>query len=88
MKRMAEQPAQQQEPVAWVREHKLPLAPEDAFSWVKTFLHKTPLYTSPQPSKPWVELTADEMVGLVKKYRDAPVALVAATETKLREKNA
>jgi hypothetical protein len=40
-----------QEPVAWVREHELPLAPGDAFSWVETFVHKTPLYTNP-PAQP------------------------------------
>jgi hypothetical protein len=39
--------AEKQEPVAWVREHKLPLAPGDAFSWVETLVHKTPLYTTP-----------------------------------------
>jgi hypothetical protein len=43
-----------QEPVAWVREHELPLAPGDAFSWVETFVHKTPLYTTP-PSQPATE---------------------------------
>ena len=52
--------AQQQEPVAWVREHELPLAPGDAFSWVETFLHKTPLYKFPPARKPWVGLTDDE----------------------------
>jgi len=45
-------------------------------------------FTSPPASKPWAELSAEEMAALVKKYRDAPVALVAATEAKLREKNA
>ena len=34
------------EPVAWVRENELPLAPGDAFSWVETVAHKTPLYTA------------------------------------------
>lgn len=41
-----------QEPVAWVREHELPLAPGDAFSWVETFVHKTPLYMHPEPAAP------------------------------------
>lgn len=41
-----------QEPVAWVREHELPLAPGDAFSWVETFVHKTPLYMHPAPAAP------------------------------------
>jgi hypothetical protein len=43
--------AEKQEPVAWVREHELPLAPGDAFSWVETRVHKTPLYTTP-PAAP------------------------------------
>jgi hypothetical protein len=45
------QPAQQK-PVAWVREHELPLVPGDAFSWVETFVHKTPLYTTPPSAQP------------------------------------
>jgi len=40
------------EPVAWVREHELPLAPGDAFSWVETLVHKTPLYTTPPAAQP------------------------------------
>jgi hypothetical protein len=45
--RTAIKAAEKQEPVAWVREHELPLAPCDAFSWVETLMHKTPLYTTP-----------------------------------------
>lgn len=39
------------------------------------------------PQRTWVGLTVDEMVELVQKYRDTPVALVDITETKLKEKN-
>jgi hypothetical protein len=46
------QSAERGEPVAWVREHELPLAPGDAFSWVETFVHKTPLYMHPAPAAP------------------------------------
>lgn len=53
--------AEKQEPVAWVREHELPLAPKDAFSWVETFVHKTPLYTHPQPQREWVGLTDEQI---------------------------
>jgi hypothetical protein len=52
----------EQEPVAWVREHEFPLAPGDAFSWIKTLLHKTPLYTTPPQRKP------DHFVGASKMY--------------------
>ena len=45
--RTAIEAAEKQEPVAWVREHELPLTPGDAFSWVETLTHKTPLYTTP-----------------------------------------
>lgn len=80
-----EQPAQQ-EPVAWVREHELPLAPGDAFSWVETFVHKTPLYTTPQ-RKSWAGLTDDELeiindCGDTDSYKFA-----RAIEAKLKEKN-
>lgn len=74
-------PAQQQEPVKACATGQCPCKFECDSA-------QCCLYTSPPASKPWVELTADEMVGLVKKYRDAPVALVAATEAKLKEKNA
>lgn len=55
-----QQSAERGDPVAWVREHELPLAPGDAFSWVKTFVHKTPLYTTPQPAVPERKPLTDE----------------------------
>ena len=60
-----EQPAQQQEPVAWVCEgsssdekHAIDYWPGD----VDDLPIGTKLYTSPQPSKPWVGLTDEEMI--------------------------
>jgi hypothetical protein len=50
------------EPVAWVREHEFELAPGDAFSWVETVIHKTPLYTTPPQRKP---LTDEEIQDIV-----------------------
>jgi hypothetical protein len=50
--RTAIERTEKQEPVAWVREHELPLAPGDAFSWVETLVHKTPLYTTPPAAQP------------------------------------
>ena len=84
--------AAQQEPVAWVREHELPLAPGDAFSWVETFVHKTPLYTSPPASRPWVGLTDDERGQVYSDWRwngsnSSNLELCQAIEAKLKEKN-
>ena len=61
---LAEQPAQQQEPVAWLYPDNLgrkivwlgakkPIIPRPDTA--------EPLYTFPQPSKPWVELTDEEI---------------------------
>jgi len=41
-----------QEPVAWVANTEQELTPEFAFSWVKTSMHDTPLYTTPMSIKP------------------------------------
>ena len=38
---------QQAKPVAWAWETSHELAPQDAFSWVQTAIHKMPLYTTP-----------------------------------------
>ena len=52
----AAQPEQQAEPVqgpvAWAWETSHELAPQDAFSWVQTAIHKMPLYTAPLQRKP------------------------------------
>ena len=86
----------EQEPVAWVREHELPLAPGDAFSWVETRVHKTPLYTAPAAQRQWVGLTDTQIeqvyFEMVKKHRGAPmpwgqVQFGKALEAKLKEMN-
>ena len=67
---MAEQPAQQQEPVATGKQflqvdellkdmlETLPYNSPDY--WIGRIKEVMPLYTSPQPSKPWVGLTDEE----------------------------
>jgi len=72
------------EPVAWVREHEFELAPGDAFSWVETVIHKTPLYTTP-PQRTWVGLTDEDEIDWEEggNLKD----LVKAIEAKLKEKN-
>ena len=78
----------EREPVAWVREHEFPLAPGDAFSWVETFVHKTPLYTTPPKrpwGKPWVSLTDEEMQALWDRY--AHMEMMRAIEAKLKAVN-
>ena len=40
------------EPFAYVQKHEFPLLPCDAFSWVETYFHKTPLYKKPQLAMP------------------------------------
>ena len=92
LRQALEQPAQQQEPVAWVREHELPLAPGDAFSWVETFVHKTPLYTSPPASKQWVSLTDKEITRMaapwfLSMYWSLCNTFARDIEAKLKEKN-
>jgi len=81
-----------QEPVAWVREHELPLAPGDAFSWVETFVHKTPLYMHPAPAaqREWVglsDLNIDELENEYMKSAQTAHEFLRAIEAKLRSKN-
>jgi hypothetical protein len=81
------QPAPVQEPVAWVREHELPLAPGDAFSWVETFVHKTPLYTTPPAAqRQWAGLTDEERDDVLDIYITAE-GRARAIEAKLKELN-
>ena len=91
---LIEQPAQQQEPVA-----KVDYKQRDGFRWLNSFgWQRIPdgssLYTSPQPIKPWVGLTEDEIDELDRKTYgfSQPVAwrgpFARAVEAKLREKNA
>ena len=90
---LAEQPAQQQEPVAWYhaekyKTHFTSIPSEDL---IESGYWK-PLYTSPPANKPWVGLTDEEIA-----YATAPVfiggkpsltGIAEAIEAKLREKNA
>jgi hypothetical protein len=62
--RTAIEQSEKQEPVAWVRKHELPLAPGDAFSWVETRVHKTPLYTTP-PAAQWVGLDREIAIAVL-----------------------
>ena len=86
-------PKPEQEPVAWVRENELPLAPGNAFSWVETLLHKTPLYTTPPAAqRTWVELTDVERGKVYADWRwsdgrTSNLALCEHIEAKLKEKN-
>ena len=85
-----EQPAQQQEPVAWItkngkgwlRWHK----PEDS----EKNKDSIPLYTSPQPSKPWVGLTQQDINIAFDATQEGGGfdEFARAIEAKLREKNA
>ena len=91
---LAEQPAQQQEPVAWmvytldgnsvcVTDNPADFTPD----------HRAlPLYTSPPASKPWVGLTDEERATIFGEFGLAlmPVrkAIAEDIEAKLREKNA
>ena len=97
---LAEQPAQQQEPVAWRYKPKgdggwgwsfIDLKPVDVVNYTME-----PLYTSPQPSKPWVGLTEKEKRDVRNSVSYSPLAMTMgewteavqnATEAKLREKN-
>ena len=93
-----EQPAQQQEPVAEVK-----LKERGGNAGLATVIHEIydpmreplrvgdKLYTAPQPSKPWVGLTADEMEGLYQlaTYIDETdyIHMLMMAEDKLKEKN-
>ena len=89
---LAEQPAQQQEPVAVVK--ALPMGhnqPDMHYAECQHLPVGTPLYTSPPASKPWVSLTDEEVRAVRDSFGDEPVMLIAfarAIEAKLREKNA
>ena len=93
---LTEQPAQQQEPVAWMyqcsadssgpvfMQHKRDWAESGSGLWTEK-----PLYTSPPASKPWVGLTRDERMDIINRFAGQDwVYAVEAIEAKLREKNA
>ena len=87
---LAEQTAQQQEPVAWATQmneyghiHWGAKRPE------YPMVYEFPLYMPPQTSKPWVGLTRDERMSIINRLigQDWVYAL-DAIEAKLKEKNA
>lgn len=83
---LAEQPAQQREPVGTVQcINGVTIGYLDVMQPVGT-----KLYTSLQPSKPWVGLTDEEMHECAGEYPWTPTGLKCcrAIEAKLREKNA
>ena len=90
--RDAEQPAQQQEPVAVVK--ALPMGhnqPDMHYAECQHLPVGTPLYTSPPASKQWVGLTDEEYSSLHDGLYQQGKSLgwvVDQIEAKLREKNA
>ena len=86
---LAEQPAQQQEPVAW-----MDIDENGTFSGLRYWSepdnrYEVALYTSPPASKPWVGLTDVERIELMEKtHPKNRWPLLALCEEKLREKNA
>ena len=91
---LAEQPAQQQEPVATMWQHgetgrtRITM-PGDITDCDARWFKVSDLYTSPQPRKPWVRLSTDEIYDMYNEPRsDAEmVEFARAIEAKLREKN-
>ena len=90
---LAEQPAQQQEPVAWMQNTTAGLYVIDhCDEW-----HCIPLYTSPPASKPWVGLTKTDVSILLTgspefaerfdELTPSWIELVKTIEAKLKEKN-
>ena len=87
----------EQKPVAWVGSLKDPqphcvtdLMYCSAAQWDTGYhLKYIPLYASPQPNKPWVGLSTDEIYDMYNEPRsDAEmVEFARAVEAKLREKN-
>lgn len=90
---LAEQPAQQQEPVAWwpePRDSNTEYPPSDWYAegWndcLNECWEAHQHHTSPPASKPWVGLTNQELIDLTAIYSGAP--LYCAIEAKLKEKN-
>lgn len=79
---LEEQPAQQQEPMAWRYNGKL--HEFDPSDWATSPV--TPLYTSPPASKPWVSLTDEERRELRKRNQQHD-AFAKAIDAALKEKN-
>ena len=86
---LAEQSAQQQEPVAWI-EHGSNEVPSIVVWERGDSGNYTPLYTSPPANKPWRGLTDEEVDECYywKGRQWTTDELVRHVEAKLREKNA
>ena len=97
---LAEQPAQQQEPVAWMFQHEETgrtmcvdaQQVEWGFEKGNPRLKKiAPLYTSPPASKPLVGLTDEEILAVARNHYNphqrAEISFARAIEAKLKEKN-
>lgn len=95
-KALAEQPAQQQEPVAYSYTSRITGAQGFSHHPMPRFIDSEswdihPLYTSPPASKPWVGLTDEEWQEIdssLNGKRDLARIFVRTIEAKLREKNA
>lgn len=89
---LAEQPAQQQEPVAWrytdARGHYRYRGFVANFDKKYPMLKPQPLCTSPIAQRTWVGLTPEQAVDLYKATEtDNRMVLIDAVEAKLRSKN-
>jgi len=102
-KALAEQPAQQQEPVAWMYDwisdgqeggtvvrDWISADYDEAHSPTNGCHNIRPLYTSPPASKPWVGLSYEEVKELIEfeDYENDPQGFIEFVEAKLRDKNA
>jgi len=77
-------PEPEQEPFGYFR-YDLRL---DAWVQNRAGLTGTPFYTSPQPSKPWVGLTDEEIIQIALETPIGGTNFARAIEAKLKEKNA
>jgi hypothetical protein len=90
---LAEQPAQQQEPVAYASDvefdDETEIIPAEQKGKLGTAGLRIPLYIDPPASKPWVPLTEFDIDQIPYSCSHADSRLIAfAIEDKLREKNA
>ncbi len=83
---LTEQPAQQQEPVAWMYVNKDGECEQIEFGEAFDDPSVTLLYTAP-PKREWVGLTDDEEIELDEKYGGDFNAYIDARDAKLKEKN-
>ena len=86
---LAEQPAQQ-EPVAYIRNDQLQKAAQSPMLCEVTpepRQDRIGIFTSPQPSKPWVGLTPAHLADCILKGRGNEVTTWKLIEAKLKELN-